>query len=128
MDTEHLARRLLRANLAPREADIAQALRDMLKLDPNEWPEASLLAHTQRGLDQAIFHGMQTDQDILAFLTFRHLYGERFTEFPAVKRFLARTDLPAAPRMQYMMLELPMAIWHVVQRRTPAGPSTETLD
>jgi len=71
--------------------------------------------------------GLSTPDDVIGFLALRHQFGERFDEFPAVRKFLSRTDLPPEGRIQLMMLELPMGIWDVVRRRTPAGESSSPL-
>jgi len=44
---------------------------------------------------------------------------------PAVRQYLARTDLPSDQRMQRMMLELPFDVWQQVGQSTPPGPSPE---
>ncbi len=116
-------RRMLRQNLVPSEGEIAQHLREVCQLTQDEWPDARLLSHTQRGLDRAIAQGLTTQQDVLAFLALRHQYGERFDEFPAVRNFLARTDLAVGNRIAQMFLEQPLALWDVVRRRTQPGPS-----
>lgn len=121
--TDKEAQRILRERIVESEPAIIAHLRQVCGLDPAAWPDAVLLAHTQRGLDRAIFQGLSTQQDVLGFLALRHTFGERFDEFPAVRDFLARTDLPPDNRVQRMMLELPMGIWDVVKRRTPPGPS-----
>ena len=118
---------MARARLVPREPAIADHVRQVWKLDEQSWPQDKLLAHTQRGLDRAVGWNLTTQQDILGFLVLRHQFGERFDEFPAVRKFLSRTDLPPVKRIQQMMLTLPLAIWDVVARRTPPGPSTSTL-
>lgn len=121
-------RRQQRQSLAEHEVALMDAIRQVAMLAPDEWPDSKLLAHTRRGLDRAVLHGLDTQPDILNFLSFRHLYGERFDEFPAVRQYLQRTDLPASNRMQHMMLELPFGIWDVVRRRTPPGPSPSGID
>jgi len=121
-------RRQQREALRQHETALMQALRQSANLDAAQWPDTVLLPHTQRGLDRAVVHGLSTQPDILSFLTFRHLFGERFDEFPAVRDFLARQDLPTANRVQLMMLELPFAIWDIVKRRTPAGPSPSGIE
>jgi hypothetical protein len=121
------SRKILRANLVPGEAQLADAMRKIGHLSEQDWPADKLLEHTRRGLDSAIGHGLTTLQDIMGFLTLRHKFGERFDEFPAVRKFLARADLPAGNRIQLMMLTLPLAIWDVVKRRTPSGPSWSVL-
>jgi len=124
--TEQEMQRALRRNLEPNQAQIADALRQICRLDEQQWPPERLLAHTRRGLDRAIGWNLTTGQDIMSFLALRHQFGERFDEFPAVRKFLSRTDLPVDNRIPLMMLELPLAIWDVVRRRTPAGPSPST--
>ncbi|MDR2990728.1 MAG: hypothetical protein LBU72_02115 [Burkholderiaceae bacterium] len=116
-------RRILRANLAPSEPQLADMVRQIRHLNEQDWPPDKLLEHTRRGLDSAIGHDLSTLQDIMGFLTLRHVFGERFDEFPAVRKFLVRADLPTGNRIQLMMLTLPPLIWDVVQRRTPPGPS-----
>lgn len=116
-------RRQQRAALQAHEAMLADAVREVAQLGRRDWPANALLEHTRRGLDRAVLHGLDTQPDLLSFLAFRHLFGERFDEFPAVRRHLARTDLPSGHRMQHMMLTLPLGIWDVVRRRTPPGPS-----
>lgn len=116
-------RRMLRKNLVQSEGEIAQHLREVCHLTQEDWPDTRLLAHTQRGLDRAISQGLTTQQDVLAFLALRHQYGERFDEFPAVRNFLARTDLAVGNRIPQMFLELPLALWDVVGRRTQVGES-----
>ncbi|AVS76848.1 hypothetical protein C8246_12690 [Paracidovorax avenae] len=116
-------RRVLRRRLAVSESAIAQHMRDVWGLSLDRWPQDVLLAHTRRGLDRAVAQGLRTQQDVLAFLVMRHQFGERFDEFPAVRDFLARPGLPPDNRIASMMLALPMAIWDVVRRRTPPGPS-----
>ncbi len=119
--------RALRRNLVPGEERIAQIVRQACQLSEHDWPPARLLAHTRRGLDRAVGWGLSTQQDMIGFLALRHQFGERFDEFPAVRRFLSRSDLPPDGRIPLMMLEHPMAIWDVVRRRTPAGESTSPL-
>jgi len=116
-------RRILRLSLARNELQLAELMRKVFNLDLEQWPEEKLLTHTRRGMDHAIAHNLTTMQDITQFLVMRHRFGERFDEFPAVRQFLARTDLPTEGRIELMMLTLPPAIWAVVQRRTPSGPS-----
>ena len=118
-------RRQQRAALQEHEVALATAVRGAANLNPRDWPDEALLAHTRRGLDRAVLHGLDTQPDILGFLTFRHLFGERFDEVPAVRQYLARTDLPSDQRMQRMMLELPFDIWQQVGQSTPPGPSPE---
>jgi hypothetical protein len=117
-------RKILRANIVHSEPQITDAVRQICNLDEQDWPPDKLLEHTRRGLDSAIGHDLSTLQDIMGFLTLRHVFGERFDEFPAVRKFLARKDLPTGNRIQLMMLTLPPMIWDVVKRRTPPGPST----
>ncbi len=121
-------RHQLRLSLAEKELELMKAVREVANLNPQDWPDGKLLPHTRRGLDRAVFNRLTTQPDILNFLSFRHLFGERFDEFPAVRKFLDRNDLPASQRMQLMMLELPMAIWDVVIRRTPPGHSALGID
>ncbi len=102
-------------------------MRQTCHLSEQDWPHDRLLAHTRRGLDRAVGWGLSTPDDVIGFLALRHQFGERFDEFPAVRKFLARTDLPPDGRIQLMMLELPMGIWDVVRRRTPAGESSSPL-
>lgn len=116
-------RKALRLRIVPSEPAIVAHVRQVCDLDEAAWPQAQLLAHTQRGLDRAVAQGLRTQEDVLAFVVLRHQFGERFDEFPAVRKFLARTDLPPDNRVQRMMLEFPLAIWDVVRRRTPPGPS-----
>ena len=111
--------RTLRLNLKQSEGAIADIVRQACDLDEATWPQDKLLAHTQRGLDQAIRWNLTTQEDIVGFLVLRHQFGERFDEFPAVRKFLGRSDLPTTRRVQHMMLALPIGIWSVVQRRTP---------
>ena len=118
-------RRQQRAALQAQEVSLAQAVREAAHLSPDDWPDEVLLAHTRRGLDRAVLHGLDTQPDILGFLSFRHLFGERFDEVPAVRQYLARTDLPGDQRMQRMMLELPFDAWQQVGQSTPPGPSPE---
>lgn len=113
------SRRMTRATLAQAETRIMEVVRQANSLDPVRWPPAKLQAHTRRGLDRAVAHNLTAIQDVIEFLTLRHAFGERFDEFPAVKKFLSRNDLPPTRRIQQMMLELPAAIWAVVLRRTP---------
>jgi len=119
--------RTLRLNLVQSEPHIAEVMRKAFNLQEPEWPSDRLLPHIQRGLDSAIGWNLTTQQDIMDFLALRHLFGERFDEFPAVRKFLSRTDLPVSNRIRLMMAQLPLAIWDVVQRRTPAGPSTYSI-
>ena len=116
-------RRIVRERVRASEQAIMQHLRQVCDLALQEWPDDRLLPHTQRGLDRAIAQGLTTQQDVLNFLCMRHQFGERFDEFPAVRQFLARRDLPPDQRIPLMMMELPLGIWDVVKRRTPAGPS-----
>ena len=116
-------RRILRLGLVRDEAQLAELMRKVFKLSLDEWPQDKLLAHTQRGLDRAIAHDLTDGQDITRFLVLRHQYGERFDEFPAVRKFLARKDLPSDGRIEMMLLTLSPLIWSVVKRRTPPGPS-----
>jgi len=120
-------RRILRANVAPSEPKIADLMRKTCNLSEQDWPQDKLLEHTRRGLDRAIDQDLTTQQDVMDFLVLRHVFGERFDEFPAVRKFLARTDLPPDNRILLMMLTLPLAIWNVVKRRTPPGPSPSML-
>ena len=113
------SRRMSRATLAQAESQIVEVVRQANDLDPTNWPFEKLQAHTRRGLDQAVVHRLTAIQDVIEFLTLRHQFGERFDEFPAVRKFLARNDLPPTRRIQQMMLELPTAIWAVVVRRAP---------
>jgi len=71
-------RRQQRAALQAQEVTLAQAVREAAYLNPEDWPDDALLAHTRRGLDRAVLHGLDTQPDILGFLSFRHLLGERF--------------------------------------------------
>lgn len=119
--------RTLRRNLVPSEEGIAAIVRQTCHLSEQDWPHDRLLAHTRRGLDRAVGWGLSTPDDVIGFLALRHQFGERFDEFPAVRKFLARTDLPPDGCIQLMMLELPMGIWDVVRRRTPAGESSSPL-
>ena len=49
--------RTLRLNLVQSEPQIADIVRQSCDLDEAAWPQDQLLAHTRRGLDQAIvFH------------------------------------------------------------------------
>lgn len=116
-------RRVLRQRLVSSESAIMAHVKAVCRLDDAAWPPDTLLAHTRRGLDRAVAQGLQTQEDVLAFLVLRHQFGERFDEFPAVRQFLARTDLPPDHRIARMMQALPLALWDVVQRRTPPGPS-----
>ena len=116
-------RRILRQRLVASEPAIMAMVRQTALLDPAEWPDERLLPHTQRGLDRAIAQGLRTQEDVIAFLSMRHQFGERFDEFPAVRDFLARDDLPPDQRIPRMMMSLPLAIWDVVRRRTAPGPS-----
>ena len=113
--------RALRLNLVQSEDAIADIVRQSCSLNEAEWPQDKLLAHTQRGLDQAIGWNLTTQEDVIGFLVLRQQFGERFDEFPAVRKFLARNDLPPDNRIQLMMLTLPLGIWDVVRRRTPQG-------
>jgi hypothetical protein len=116
-------RRILRLSLARDELQLAELMRKIFNLGLDEWPQDKLLEHTRRGLDRAIAHNLTVGQDITRFLVMRHQFGERFDEFPAVRKFLARKDLPVDDRIEMMMLTLPPLIWDVVKRRTPPGPS-----
>lgn len=113
--------RTLRLNLVQSEQAIADIVRQSCNLDEAEWPQDKLLAHTRRGLDQAIGWNLTTQEDVIGFLVLRQQFGERFDEFPAVRKFLSRSDLPPDNRIQLMMLTLPLGIWDVVRRRTPQG-------
>ena len=113
------SRRMTRATLAQAEPQIIDVVRQANDLDTVLWPPEKLQAHTRRGFDQAVSHQLTAIQDVIEFLTLRHQFGEHFDEFPAVKKFLARDDLPPTRRIQHMMLTLPAAIWAVVLRRTP---------
>ena len=53
---------------------------------------------------------------VIGFLVLRHQFGERFDEFPAVRKFLSRSDLPPDNRIQLMMLTLPLGIWEMWSR------------
>jgi len=114
---------MLRTNLVQSEPQIVDHVRVVCSLSIEEWSQDKLLEHTRRGLDRAIAHGLSTQQDVLGFLVLRHLFGERFDEFPAVRKFLARTDLPPDNRILLLMMAHPRAIWDVVKRRTQPGPS-----
>ena len=114
---------MLRKNLAQHEAATMEHLRQVCGLTEAEWPHERLQAHTRRGLDWAVHWRLHTDQDILSFLILRHEFGERFDEFPSVRKALKGDELPQDNRIAGMMMLLPMAIWDVVKRRTPAGPS-----
>ena len=116
-------RRILRLNFTRDEQPITELMRTTMELDLQQWPQDKLLEHTRRGLDRAIAHNLSTQRDVMRFLVMRHQYGERFDEFPAVRKFLQRKDLPVDDRIEMMMLTLPMLIWDVVKRRTPPGPS-----
>jgi hypothetical protein len=117
-------RTMLRTNLVQSESKLADMVRQICFLGEQEWPADKLLEHTRRGLDHAIGNDLSTQEDIVGFLVLRHQFGERFDEFPAVRKFFARADLPPDNRIQLLMLTLPLAIWDVVKRRTPPGPST----
>ena len=119
--------RTLRLNLVQSEPQIADIVRQSCDLDEAAWPQDQLLAHTRRGLDQAIGWNLTTQEDVIGFLVLRHQFGERFDEFPAVRKFLSRSDLPPDNRIQLMMLTLPLGIWDVVKRRTPPGQSGPIL-
>ena len=119
--------RTLRLNLVQSEPQIADIVRQSCDLDEAAWPQDQLLAHTRRGLDQAIGWNLTTQEDVIGFLVLRHQFCERFDEFPAVCKFLSRSDLPPDNRIQLMMLTLPLGTWDVVKRRTPKGLSAPTL-
>lgn len=108
--------RMVRAMLEEDLDEIIQMVRRACALSQAEWPDARLRAQTRFGLDRAVAHDLIGAPDVMHFLILRHTIAERFDEFPAVKKFLARTDLPPTGKIELMMLELPLGIWEVVQR------------
>jgi hypothetical protein len=88
---------------------------------PEAMPEETLRQWVETSSQIAIQRGMRSVNDVVAFLVLLRQMGPQFYEFPAIKKALASPDAPADGKVEWLFLQLPLAIWAVVQRRSGKG-------
>lgn len=112
------AKRMYRLSLLDRMDEILPVVRRVFDLDAQQWPDHKLRGPTIEKIDTALSLGLTSFTDIIAFMVLLRTVSPRFYEFPKVKQFLARKDLPLNGRVERMLLELHPGTWDVVARRT----------
>lgn len=116
---EH-AREMFRFRLRELRPDLLPIVRRACALDDDSLNEQKLGAWIDSATDAALACGMRSVGDVVAFMTLLRTVGPRFHEFPAVRQFFQRTDLPADGRIARLFAEVPLALWAVVQRHAGA--------
>jgi hypothetical protein len=118
---EAQARAMFRFRLHEMQAELMPVVRQACKLPESQLDDAACAAWMQAGIDLAVANGMACMEDVVGFMAMLRSVGPRFHEFPAVRKYLARPDLPATGRILGLFEALPLALWAVVQRRSSGG-------
>jgi hypothetical protein len=112
------AQEIFRLQLRELRVELIPIIRASCKLPEGSITDERLVEWMTAQIDIAVDRGMQSVRDVVAFLVLLRSVGPRFYEFPAVKKFLTRSDLPVDGKIERMFLDLPVAIWAVVQRHS----------
>ncbi len=119
---EAQARAMFRLRLAEMHEELLPVVRQACRIAPQQATDAQVFEWMDLAIDVALDNGMRCVSDVVAFLSLLRSVGPRFHEFPAVRQYFARADLPAEGRVLGLFEALPLAIWAVVQRHSGGAP------